>query len=63
MRAAVDAYELVWEGRALSAGGSIGLLPVEAGLRTATEVLRAADAACYAAKRQGRNRVAMHAAG
>jgi diguanylate cyclase (GGDEF)-like protein len=63
MRSAVIAYELSWEGRTHSVGASIGLVPVDAELATATEVLRAADAACYAAKRQGRNRVALHVAG
>ena len=62
MRSAVIAYELVWEGRTHSVGASIGLVPVDAALASATEVLRAADAACYAAKRQGRNRVALHVA-
>ena len=63
MRAAVVAYQLAWEGRHHSVGASIGLVPVRDATTTATEVLRAADAACYAAKRQGRNRVALHGPG
>lgn len=63
IRSAVIAYQLVWEGRTHNVGASIGLVPVDASLVTAAEVLSAADAACYDAKRQGRNRVAMHAAG
>ena len=62
MRSAVVAYELVWEGRTHSVGASIGLVPVDASLTTGVEVLRAADAACYAAKKQGRNCVALHVA-
>ena len=60
IRSAVIAYELVWEGRTHNVGASIGLVPVDATLATAAEVLEAADAACYTAKREGRNRVAMH---
>lgn len=39
---------------------SIGLVPVDGSFADHGEVLRTADAACYAAKRSGRNRVAMH---
>ena len=63
MRSAVVACELASEGRVHSVGASIGLVPVSAALATATEVLRAADAACYAPTRRGRNRVAVHGAG
>ncbi len=62
IRGAVVAYELVWEGRRHNVGTSIGLVPVDASMVTAAEVLSAADAACYDAKRQGRNRVATHPA-
>jgi len=60
LRVAVVAYELLWEDRTHSVGASIGLVPVGASMCTAAEVLAAADAACYEAKRQGRNRVAMY---
>jgi GGDEF domain-containing protein len=53
-------YGLVWEGQKFSVGASIGLVPVNGSYPTAADVLRAADAACYSAKRQGRNCVAVH---
>ena len=55
------AYQLLWEGHSFGVGASIGLVPVDATYATAADVLRAADAACYAAKKQGRNCVAVHA--
>ena len=60
LRAAVVAYQLLWEGHTFGVGASIGLVPVDATYATAADVLRAADAACYAAKKQGRNCVAVH---
>ena len=65
MRHAVVEYRLAWlEGATFSVGTSIGLLPVDAAFvgAGAAAVLRAADAACYAAKRQGRNCVVLGSA-
>ena len=60
LRAAVESYELVWEARRLTVGASIGLVSVDTSFTSHLDVLRAADSACYAAKRGGRNRVAQY---
>ncbi|SDP73558.1 PAS domain S-box-containing protein/diguanylate cyclase (GGDEF) domain-containing protein [Rhodoferax sp. OV413] len=59
LRSAVAAYRLPWEGQSFGVSTSIGLVAVDAGYPSAAEVMRAADAACYAAKEQGRNAVAV----
>ncbi|WP_148254498.1 ammonium transporter [Aidingimonas lacisalsi] len=56
IRQAIEAFRFAWEGRIFSIGVSIGLMPVTPGTPM-SEVLSAADAACYAAKEAGRNRV------
>ena len=60
IRAAVERYELRWDSQPLSVGASIGLVPVDGRFESHAEVMLAADAACYAAKRGGRNQVAVH---
>ncbi|MCB1978519.1 MAG: diguanylate cyclase [Burkholderiaceae bacterium] len=55
LRAAVRAWEPVYGGRSFTLGVSIGLVPLTSQLRDVAAVLRAADMACYAAKRAGRN--------
>ncbi|MDE2413731.1 MAG: diguanylate cyclase [Comamonadaceae bacterium] len=57
LRAAVEAWEPAYQGRGFTLGLSIGLVPLVPGLRDVAAVLHAADMACYAAKRAGRNRV------
>ena len=57
LRAAVQAWEPVYGERRFSLGLSIGLVPLPAGLRDVAPLLYAADMACHAAKRAGRNRV------
>ncbi|HQT26500.1 MAG TPA: EAL domain-containing protein, partial [Burkholderiales bacterium] len=60
LRDAVQNYRFSWEGMPFSVGVSIGLAPLSDSLGTVTAALSAADAACYAAKEQGRNRVHSH---
>jgi len=59
LRAAVSAWEPVYGGRSFTFSVSIGLVPLTSELKDVSAVLRAADMACYEAKRAGRNRVAM----
>ena len=59
LRSVVEAYRLEWEGCTHQVGASIGLVAVNGLHGSASQVLRAADAACYDAKRGGRNRVAL----
>ncbi|HKE93189.1 MAG TPA: EAL domain-containing protein [Povalibacter sp.] len=54
---AIEQHQFVWGNSTFSVGASIGLVPVSAAFRRVTQVLQAADAACYAAKDQGRNRI------
>jgi diguanylate cyclase (GGDEF)-like protein/PAS domain S-box-containing protein len=54
---AVEQYQFVWGASTFTVGASIGLVPLTGNVRRITQVLQAADAACYAAKDQGRNRV------
>jgi diguanylate cyclase len=58
LRAAVEAYSLDWQGQAHQVGASIGLTLGTGQHTSAAEVLRLADANCYAAKRGGRNQLA-----
>lgn len=54
---AVEHHVFVWGNNTFSVGASIGLVPVTTTFRRVTQILQAADAACYAAKDQGRNRI------
>jgi diguanylate cyclase (GGDEF)-like protein/PAS domain S-box-containing protein len=57
VRQAVEGYQLTWENRKFKIGVSIGLVPVDRASDDMGSVLLAADAACYAAKEAGRNRI------
>jgi diguanylate cyclase (GGDEF)-like protein/PAS domain S-box-containing protein len=54
---AVEQYQFVWGASTFTVGASIGVVPLSGNFRRITQVLQAVDAACYAAKDQGRNRV------
>jgi diguanylate cyclase len=60
MRAAIEALTVPWVGCTLSVGASFGVVYLDASLTNAAAVMTAADAACYAAKRGGRNGVRVH---
>ncbi|MDP5052903.1 MAG: EAL domain-containing protein, partial [Congregibacter sp.] len=57
IREAVEALVFHWQGDTFRVGTSIGLLTVTSPYPDAADVLRRADAACFAAKDAGRNRV------
>ena len=57
LRRAIEDFRYVWKEKSFSLGVSIGLIPVTATSGGAAGVLRAAAAACYAAKSAGGNRV------
>ncbi|NKB38162.1 MAG: EAL domain-containing protein [Gammaproteobacteria bacterium] len=53
----IESLRFTWEGKRFVLGVSIGLVPMRAGSGSLTDILSAADEACYAAKDSGRNRV------
>ncbi|WP_151670156.1 ammonium transporter [Nitrincola schmidtii] len=57
LRKTVTAFRFSWEGQVFSVGVSIGLVSITDSCGSLDEVLSHADAACYAAKDLGRNRV------
>ncbi len=56
----IRSLPFVWEGRTFRIGASIGIAQSSMELRTITDLLMAADTACYAAKERGRNRAQVY---
>jgi diguanylate cyclase (GGDEF)-like protein/PAS domain S-box-containing protein len=57
IRQAVKNFRFVWDGHSFELGVSIGLVEVSQDSKSMTELLIAADQACYIAKEEGRNRI------
>ncbi|MEM7794048.1 MAG: EAL domain-containing protein [Cyanobacteria bacterium P01_C01_bin.118] len=60
LRQAIADYPFVWQDRVFRVGVSIGLVAVNSNSTDAIAVMSAADAACYAAKYRGRNRIQIY---
>jgi len=58
--AAIKAFRFNWEGRTFSIGVSIGVTVITRKSTDLKTVVSTADAACYAAKEKGRNRVQVY---
>ncbi|HYA37832.1 MAG TPA: EAL domain-containing protein [Candidatus Methylomirabilis sp.] len=57
LRQSVKDFRFLWEKRTFEIGVSIGLVPISRDSGGLTEMLSAADSACYVAKDHGRNRI------
>ncbi|KRC20847.1 EAL domain-containing protein [Acidovorax sp. Root217] len=62
LRQAGHELRVLWEGRQLSTGLSIGMVQLIPALSTIQEAMRVADMACYRAKEGGRNQVFIYQA-
>ncbi len=60
MRERVHALRFPWEDKVFAIGASVGLVPLSRSLGNLADALSRADAACYAAKDGGRNRVHLY---
>ncbi|HEU0187053.1 MAG TPA: EAL domain-containing protein [Gallionellaceae bacterium] len=57
LRKIIEEFRFSWEGHPFDLGASIGLVMIDADSVSIEELMSEADAACYAAKEKGRNRV------
>ena len=58
----INDFRFVWKDRTFTISASIGMVPFGGGPESPAAILSAADAACYAAKDMGRNRVLIYQA-
>ena len=56
-------YRFIYEDKIFNVGVSIGLVVINASFETVSEVIHAADSACYSAKEAGRNQSFLFSAG
>jgi diguanylate cyclase (GGDEF)-like protein/PAS domain S-box-containing protein len=57
VRRAIKDFRFVWDSHTFEIGVSIGFVVIDSMSKSTSELLSAADQACYVAKEQGRNRV------
>ncbi len=57
LRQIVENFRFAWDDKSFRIGVSIGMVPITNESGTLSDVLSAADSACYVAKESGRNRV------
>ncbi|SFU43685.1 EAL domain-containing protein [Pseudoduganella namucuonensis] len=57
LRQSIKQFRFAWDSRSFEIGASIGVAEVNHDSKSVTELMMAADQACYLAKEQGRNRV------
>jgi diguanylate cyclase (GGDEF)-like protein/PAS domain S-box-containing protein len=62
LRRTIEDFRFVWEKQVFGIGVSIGVVPIQGLGQTVSSILSAADAACYAAKDRGRNRIHIYRA-
>lgn len=60
LRKSVKDFRFVWESRSFELGVSIGLVEISECSTSMTDLLIAADQACYLAKEEGRNKVCVY---
>ncbi|ODC02913.1 ammonia permease [Terasakiispira papahanaumokuakeensis] len=60
IRAMVENFRFSWQNKSFAIGVSIGLVPIDGLGHELSPLLGAADAACYAAKEAGRNRIHLY---
>ena len=61
LRNEVKQFKFSWQGMQFEVGASVGIVPITDKSENAQALLSAADAACYAAKKHGRNQVHLYA--
>lgn len=57
IRTAIEEYQFQWDAETYRIGISVGAVAIDSALGTTAEIQQLADAACYQAKDNGRNRV------
>lgn len=60
LRQSIQEFRFLWEDKTYGIGVSIGLVGIDANSSSPASLLSAADAACYEAKSQGRDRVQVY---